>query len=69
MGKKYDLLDMSSGEWYKVGDEYLGTQVIKMGEITELQEEGKKLFVTYKNGKTISFDNCYGTWGFPTRIC
>lgn len=66
--KKYDMLDLASGEWYTVDDEYLGSNVLAQGEVRELflENRGTTLKVVYKNGKEVYFKNIYGTWGQPT---
>lgn len=36
--------------------------------IKELEELGDKLYVTYKNNRTLVFKNCFGSYGFPVEF-
>lgn len=36
--------------------------------VKELEEIGDKLYVTYKNNRTLVFKNCFGCYGFPVEF-
>lgn len=65
---KYKVWNSSKDIEFIVDDEWLDS--IPREGINKLVmfNFGEKLEVTYKSGKIIYYQNCHGTWGFPTEF-
>lgn len=66
---KFDVWNESTGKWMETDEEWMeGVNLEGAKEFTYSSCKNGSLIVDYSNGEKVAYENCHGTWGFPTSI-